>query len=192
MSLNKPKYNSRLHRCPGTTKNGIQCGRWLKCNHEYCKYHKYQSSLWAKDKPDVCPICCDKFTNSNVPLSCGHWVHLNCVIKWGEDICPICKEKLILDKKTKKKIEQKKKQRKEVSDNELLNELGFAIQDAIEMGNEAFIFEIETEQGSEQAEIPPEEALGPLITFFTNVMQNLFEEEDDEGDENREMRSHSV
>lgn len=44
------------------------------------------------DKPDNgCPICFEELKNDDY-LPCGHWSHLSCLFKWGQNICPVCKK----------------------------------------------------------------------------------------------------
>lgn len=64
------------------------------------------------DKPESCPICTDSFDNNDKPLSCGHWVHMKCQLKWGDN-CSICREKIELKKEEQDIVDNIKKQRKE-------------------------------------------------------------------------------
>lgn len=49
------------------------------------------------EKPKDCPICFDSLKDENKSLSCGHWVHYNCINEWKKSQkfnhlkCPVCR-----------------------------------------------------------------------------------------------------
>jgi len=44
-----------------------------------------------------CIICYEPFSSQDEALECGHWVHKNCIIKWGVNQCPLCRTTLHLN-----------------------------------------------------------------------------------------------
>jgi hypothetical protein len=68
-----------------------------------------------------CPVCFDEIDASE-KLSCGHCVHRKCILKWGNDICPLCKSPVDI-KKTKLEAEEcEKKKLKEQHEKKLEQE----------------------------------------------------------------------
>ena len=66
-------------------------------NYNYCTRHIHeQSPLQIIDRPDECPVCMDHLERDEKPLTCGHWVHKECIIKSGKGQCPICRFELYL------------------------------------------------------------------------------------------------
>ena len=49
------------------------------------------------DKPEECCVCCEKFNESDSNLSCGHYVHMSCILKSKKSTCPLCREYIILE-----------------------------------------------------------------------------------------------
>jgi hypothetical protein len=69
-----------------------------KCENEvencekYCKEHKEKNRF---EKPDDCPICLEKISEkSELSLTCGHWIHKNCLKLSEKHTCPICRTKM--------------------------------------------------------------------------------------------------
>ena len=85
-----PRIPSRIS-CLATTKRGGMCKNRPFCDSNYCKLHHKQFSL---EKPDECPVCMESLENTDIPLKCGHWVHKDCLMKWKEDTCPICRTEI--------------------------------------------------------------------------------------------------
>lgn len=81
-----------------------QCSKRKKVGDDYCSKHGNRKYV----RPDECPICYECFETENKPLSCGHWVHSLCMIKWKEE-CPICRQHIPFNK-TQKKIANKLQQ----------------------------------------------------------------------------------
>lgn len=64
------------------------------------EYNKRKKLLiinnFIEEKPEYCPVCIEKFENKIKPLSCGHFIHKNCVIRSGKTNCPLCKKEVKL------------------------------------------------------------------------------------------------
>jgi hypothetical protein len=76
-----------------------------------------------KEEPqDDCHVCCDSIDE---PLSCGHWIHIDCVVQTGNPNCPLCKRVITMSCENAVKMEQiknnKKRQQEETERRELLN-----------------------------------------------------------------------
>lgn len=99
--------NDFVKTCYGLTKKGTCCKnkRYTEKvngvikNYNYCKLHYKQYNF---EKPEECPICMEKLDNTP-PLKCGHWIHKECIMKWKEDTCPICRAKINFTKFEKKR-----------------------------------------------------------------------------------------
>jgi hypothetical protein len=46
-------------------------------------------------KPKECPVCMASFTRNTRALSCGHYVHIQCVLKSNDPRCPVCRKELV-------------------------------------------------------------------------------------------------
>lgn len=88
--------------CFANTKKGI-CKR--KCKTKDSKYCKLHEKFYKFEKSE-CPVCMESLENEIKPLSCYHWVHRKCVIKWGKSNCPVCRSEIVLTEKEKKLIEK--------------------------------------------------------------------------------------
>jgi hypothetical protein len=86
-------------RCQARTLANRPCKQ--RTNQQYCHHHAQKYRL---EKPDCCPVCLDELTEDDIPLSCSHYVHRSCVISWGKDICPVCKQQIKLTPAEQKKI----------------------------------------------------------------------------------------
>lgn len=54
-------------------------------------------------KEENCPICLETFNDEFIPLQpCNHYVHKECVDKWGKQICPMCRTPLIQEEEKEK------------------------------------------------------------------------------------------
>ncbi len=85
----------QVRYCQAKTKTGKQCSNRICYDRQYCPLH---IRLFKFPKPAECPICTDSLDNISQPLSCGHWVHKSCVLKW-KDQCPVCRAKIRLTKR---------------------------------------------------------------------------------------------
>jgi hypothetical protein len=96
--------------------NDTKCQKWLSgrkkyCdNHidqkgqEYCNYHiKFNVPL---KKEDSCPVCFESSDNIQFPLSCGHWIHRECIYKWGKSKCPLCRKEIYMSKRERLQLNQ--------------------------------------------------------------------------------------
>lgn len=94
-----------VYYCEGTTKIGKRCSSIVTYNSKYCPNH---AKLFKYPKPEEdCPVCMESLSDVNQPLSCGHWIHRNCVIKWGKDKCPVCRSNIKLTKKEQDLLSKK-------------------------------------------------------------------------------------
>lgn len=93
--------------CKGITLNGEKCSRKVR-DADYCFQHSSQanSSKYAQQKPENCPVCYDSLDNQKNALQCGHWVHTKCVIQSGKEECPVCRSPLQLKPRAKKKLQK--------------------------------------------------------------------------------------
>jgi hypothetical protein len=55
---------------------------------------KYFKKQFVQQKPDMCPVCYEPFEELDSPLSCGHYIHRECILKTNKNICCLCKEEL--------------------------------------------------------------------------------------------------
>jgi len=93
--------------CKGTTSKGVRCKQKTKNKDGFCYRHISQFEVSYKyEKPDACIVCLESMDDQNEPLTpCSHWVHFECVNKWGGEICPICRGEI-----TNKEIVRKNKE----------------------------------------------------------------------------------
>ena len=49
---------------------------------------------FQEEKPQDCPVCFESLEKENKTLSCGHWVHMDCIIKSKKDCCPMCRQQV--------------------------------------------------------------------------------------------------
>ena len=135
-------------QCHGRTKNGTQCNRMIRClekNNDpvYCKTHR--PNVYEKED---CAVCTDSV---NIPLSCGHWIHNQCVIQSGKANCPICRSQINLTKeeyeKTMEYDRKYKQQFLEEDEEELLqiynNDIPMILQIISEALTGELLFELE-------------------------------------------------
>jgi hypothetical protein len=60
------------------------------------KDRKVEISSFIEQKPEYCPVCLENLTESDNPLSCGHYIHRGCIIRSRKTCCPLCKRELQL------------------------------------------------------------------------------------------------
>lgn len=109
-------------------------GKNVPCSHKekyvgcgYCGKHENKGKAKRKiifddrndgdnkeEDKESCPICLEEITNKDSPLSCGHWVHRGCQIKWG-DKCSICRQTISLSLKEWRQIEKREKKENDVN-----------------------------------------------------------------------------
>jgi hypothetical protein len=90
--------------CCGTTLKGKSCKNKTFEKYNYCKLHYNKFRLC---KEENCPVCMESLDNVKVPLSCSHWIHKSCILKWGKDECPICRSKIKLTSVERRKLRNK-------------------------------------------------------------------------------------
>jgi len=95
----------KVKYCEALTKSGVRCSRRIKMDIRYCSQH---AKVFKLDKPEDCPICSEAM-NEIQPLSCSHWVHRSCILKW-KDECPICRKKIKLTKNERRILERNRHQ----------------------------------------------------------------------------------
>ncbi len=88
------KKNCVVDKCryKATTHYGL-------CKH-HCGEHK-------RDRED-CVICTDSVKK---PISCGHWIHFECIMATGKKECPLCMMTLKLTKEEQQQFKQYNKNR---------------------------------------------------------------------------------
>jgi hypothetical protein len=148
---------NRCNRCAARTRNGRRCLHKPTNGSEFCNQHlpknissrkifceekekkdeKLQEKNVAKksyEKPESCPVCFEDFDEVTKPIEpCGHWVHMECIVKWGEGICPVCRKKVNMNKKN---VAESRKNRKKYRHHNDPTESDEAIVQVI--GNEEF------------------------------------------------------
>jgi len=59
---------------------------------KYCDIHEEK---YKYEKPDDCPVCMDVISDeTEIPLSCGHWIHKECLVPTNLHICPLCRQNM--------------------------------------------------------------------------------------------------
>lgn len=109
---NKGQYERK--QCEGLTLKKKQCRNWALQDNYYCNLHKDKFKL---QKPETCGVCFENFETNVLPLSCGHWIHRPCILTWGKEICPICRQQITLTQSEKKIIARKKAKNKDENNN---------------------------------------------------------------------------
>ena len=111
-----------LPTCNGITQRGKKCKNKQCTGSLYCKRHVCKFRL---EKPEECPVCMESLQDVVVPLSCSHWVHPKCIVNWGKETCPLCRQHIFLplhQRNQMRKIRDKGKMdeiRREIRENEL-------------------------------------------------------------------------
>jgi hypothetical protein len=110
--------NIMSNQCSGTTLKGIRCT--VKTNSVYCRFHKNQDpssvplrvpKISVRKAPikipvveelqqEICCVCTDPINTKLTP--CGHSVHIDCVIKSGKQLCPLCRQKVRMTKEQRR------------------------------------------------------------------------------------------
>lgn len=59
-----------------------------------------QQPIKELEIPEYCPICFeDSSVNSYIQLTCGHYMHKECMISCGRPTCPVCKQFVVMPKR---------------------------------------------------------------------------------------------
>lgn len=90
----------------------------------YCAEHKTQYSL---EKPDECAVCLEAIGADEVPWSCGHYIHRECITRSLKAACPICRTSLLLTSDEMDEINSRNNQ----SDDELHGEFQYSSEDPV-------------------------------------------------------------
>lgn len=90
--------------CKGRTSKHHPCKLVALRDSNFCRFHQ----KFRFEKPLNCPICMEVLEDGVDPFSCGHYVHTKCVIKWGKELCPICKCHLNLTRRQRKSMINRK------------------------------------------------------------------------------------
>lgn len=59
----------------------------------FCTRHLGMGKAYGQ--PDDCPVCMEALA-TEAALSCGHFVHRECIVRSGKNTCPICRKKVYL------------------------------------------------------------------------------------------------
>jgi hypothetical protein len=100
------KNDKKDNTCQGLTLRKKKCLKKSIKGEKYCKIHKDKFKL---EKPEDCIVCMENLKYNSLPLSCSHWVCRKCIIKWGKDICPVCRSKIKLSSRERKSMKLKLK-----------------------------------------------------------------------------------
>jgi len=101
----------------------IGCENFCKINFKTCEKHIQTLQLF--DKPDECVICTESISELEFPLSCGHWIHRECQLKFKET-CSYCRQNILLSNDEKQTMELTNKKHREYEEKqnlELLRQL---------------------------------------------------------------------
>jgi hypothetical protein len=104
--------NPIITQCAGTTLKGVRCN--MKTYSIYCRFHKNQAPQILSpnkqapqilspnkqapliEEEEICCVCTDPIQSILKP--CGHSVHIDCVIKSGKQLCPLCRQHVTMTK----------------------------------------------------------------------------------------------
>lgn len=82
-------------KCNALVINGLKtknCNNEITNCEKFCCEHKEQHKF---EKPDDCPICMETVNDKlELPLTCGHWIHKQCLKNTEKNTCPICRKKM--------------------------------------------------------------------------------------------------
>lgn len=128
--------------CIANTKKGSQCCNKPLLDNIYCGIHLKKNHKY--NKPEECPICFESLNNTNIPLSCGHWVHKKCILNW-KDQCPICRTTIKLTDKEYKKIHKNTNNITTSDDNIINTILLYEINNENDPDNREFVLFVEND-----------------------------------------------
>lgn len=72
--------------CQAVTNKNQVCKN--STTNKYCHVHKQSHKF---PRPDECSVCFESLQNQSRPLRCGHYIHDECMKKWNNNTCPICR-----------------------------------------------------------------------------------------------------
>ena len=69
------------------------------------KIFSFFSNLYNKSEENKCSICLEDNNKNKILLDCGHYYHVLCIQKWKlrNDSCPICRQKISMEKYSQNK-----------------------------------------------------------------------------------------
>ena len=69
------------------------------------KIFSFFSNLYNKSEESKCSICLEDNNKNKILLDCGHYYHVLCIQKWKlrNDSCPICRQKISMEKYSQNK-----------------------------------------------------------------------------------------
>ena len=68
-----------------------------------------ESTDFKEEPQDECHVCCESI---DTHLSCGHWIHIDCVVQTGKANCPLCKKVVSMSIDDVVKMEKLSKKKK--------------------------------------------------------------------------------
>ena len=83
-----------MNICKSLTKKNIKCKNKCLKNKNFCRLHNKLD--YVMEKPNECIVCLNDLNDTKKSLTCGHWIHLNCIYKWGKQQCPVCRQSIKL------------------------------------------------------------------------------------------------
>lgn len=140
------------------------------------------SLQFQAEKTQDCPVCFESLDKENKALSCGHWVHIECVIKSKKDCCPLCRKTVKLSLEEQYRLQELQHQEKREEEpiltlNEEFNRvISRYIQSYIDIDeNEDLIeyYEDDEEERDEEFLMPAEQ----YIVTFTATSPFRYEDE---------------
>lgn len=139
------------------------------------------SQQFQEEKPQDCPVCFESLANENKTLSCGHWVHKECVIKSKKDCCPLCRQTVELSIEEQYRIQELQHKEKNDASRETLNtEYNTVISryiqsyiDENEFEDEEEFVEYDDEERDDDFLMPAEQ----YIVTFTSLTRFRYEDE---------------
>lgn len=131
---------------------------------------------FQEEKPQDCPVCFESLSNENKTLTCGHWVHKECVIKSKKDCCPMCRQTVELSLEEQYKLQQLQNQESKGLLNEEFNRvISRYIQQYIDEEDDDDEYEINYEDEEEDDDflMPAEQ----YVVTFTALSPFRYEDE---------------
>ena len=90
-------------------KLGRKCKRIKFKDFQFCRIHlKNMKPIYNLPREDTCIICTEEYKKTEPPLLCGHYIHRRCIVQWGKEECPICRNYIPLTKKELDEIKNKR------------------------------------------------------------------------------------
>ncbi len=86
----KVSQGKASQRCLSMNRFHERCLNMTKCDSGFCNSHKIK----IFEKPEECPICMECLKDETSPLSCGHWVHMECLGNLDKYDCPLCRKNI--------------------------------------------------------------------------------------------------